>query len=221
MSMIRVITANLLNGRAAPSVLRRLIRAERPHIFAAQELAPNAARVLEEEFPHGRLDPRVDYHGVGLALRYEADVKRLPLAHRDGLQTVLEQGTWPELGRPVEIISVHLANPILRPVRRSMEIRRRQTEQLLGHVSNRRPRVLTGDFNASPLWPLYRRLSAEMTDAARATESESRTWAPTWWMPRLLRIDHVFVQDLTPVRVRVRRVRRSDHSAVIADLDTT
>ncbi len=220
MATFRIITANLFNGRTTPSVLRRLLRAEHPHVFAAQELAPNAARVIERELPHGRLDPRIDYHGMGLALRHPAVVERFDLEHRTGLQAELSDAVWPDLDRSLEVITVHLANPVLRPVRRNIEIRRRQTSQLVRHVRDHPARrIVVGDFNATPLWPAYRAVAGVMTDAPRAVDWDRRTWAPVWWMPRLLRIDHVFSQGVIPIRARTRRIRRSDHSALIVDFE--
>ncbi len=220
MSTIRVITANLLNGRATPSALKRLLRAERPHVFAAQELAPNAARVVADEMHHGVLNPRIDYHGNGLALRREGVVERFDLDHRQALRALLVPELWPELTLPLEVITVHIASPVVRPFGKSREMRRRQIEQLMEHVrAEPRVRIVLGDFNATPLWPAYRKVAAVMTDAPRAVGSHARTWAPTWWMPRLLRIDHVFSQGLIPIKSRTRRVLRSDHSALVVDFE--
>ena len=123
-------------------------------MVCAQELAPNAARVLADELPFGRLDPRLDFNGTGLALRYQARVERFPLEHHDGLRAVLQPEVWPNAARPIEIFTVHIANPLLRPIRRSLEIRRLQTDQILEHLGEeRRPRILVGDLNATPIWP--------------------------------------------------------------------
>ncbi len=216
---LRLISTNLYNGRASPAALRRLLRSELPHVVAPQELAPNAARVIAAELPRGMLDPRLDHHGGGLALRHAADVERFPLEHRDGHRAVLLPGDWPGLETPLEIIAVHLMSPVVTPIRRSIEIRRKQLEQILAHVRRERgPRILLGDFNATPLWPAYRRLAAVLQDAARAVDTPQRTWAPAWWMPRLLRIDHAFVEGAVPVAVKTRRIRGADHSALVVDV---
>jgi endonuclease/exonuclease/phosphatase family metal-dependent hydrolase len=213
-------TVNLGNGAASPTAVRRLLRAERPHVVAAQELAPDAAAALAGELPHGRLDPGIDYHGAGLALRHPGVVERFPLEHRDGMRAVLEPALWPGLSSPLEILTVHLHNPIDRPLRRAAEIRRNQVEQLLGHVSaTPMSRVLAGDLNATPRWRAYRRLAAVLGDAPLMTGGARRTWSPGWWLPRFLRIDHVLVTGVVPVRAVTRRIRRTDHSAVIVDFD--
>jgi endonuclease/exonuclease/phosphatase (EEP) superfamily protein YafD len=93
---------------------------------------------------------------------------------------------------------------------------------VLAHVREYpRARIFIGDFNATPLWPPYRAIAGVMSDAPRALGTAQRTWAPLWWMPRLLRIDHVFAQGMVPIKSRTRRIRRSDHSALIVDFETT
>jgi endonuclease/exonuclease/phosphatase (EEP) superfamily protein YafD len=79
--------------------------------------------------------------------------------------------------------------------------------------------VIIGDMNSSPAWPEYRLLSKLGIDAARATGSARRTWAPFVRGPRLLRIDHAFVSGVTPVTTGVVPVRGTDHAALIVDLE--
>jgi endonuclease/exonuclease/phosphatase (EEP) superfamily protein YafD len=79
-------------------------------------------------------------------------------------------------------------------------------------------------MNASPSWPVYRRLAERWDDlvagaAAEAGVKSDPTWAwrPGW--PRLLRIDHVFGTGARVVRTQVEPVRGSDHAAVVVDLE--
>ena len=216
---LRIVTVNLFNGAASPKALGRFLQRTRPDVVATQELAPNAAAVLEAEFAHGRLEPRLDYLGAGLSLRHPALVERFPLAHRDGLRSTLLPGEWPQLSQPLEVISVHIANPLLRPFARYRAIRGRQVDQILDHVrAASAPRLLVGDFNATPLWPVHRRLAGVLDDAAKALGRPRRTWGLRWWAPRLLRIDHAFSQELVPVSVEVARIGGADHSALILDI---
>jgi hypothetical protein len=85
------------------------------------------------------------------------------------------------------------------------------------------PRVLIGDFNATPLWPLYRRTASQFTDAAvavarRRGSRPSATWSPRPGMPKLFRIDHGFVRGLDVEEFKVFEVPGSDHSAIVMDL---
>jgi len=98
-------------------------------------------------------------------------------------------------------------------------IRRAQVERIVEHVrTERHARVLVGDFNATPRWPAYRRIAAVIQDAPLVVGRPSRTWAPTWWMPRLLRIDHAFVEGAVPYSAKTRRIRGADHSALVVDV---
>ena len=216
--MLRVMTINLYNGRADASSLAALLDEVRPGLLAAQELAPDAAAVIAERLPHGRLLPSLDHRGRGLASRREIDVEDLPLPHRPGLR-----GRLQEAGREVEAISVHLANPVDAPRPRLAE-RRRQVAALLPVVARPGVRVLMGDLNSTPVWPAYRQLTGHLTDvvAAHAAERGTRP-LPTWgyrpWLPAVLRIDHVLAAGMKAVAVQVRRIRGADHRAVVADLE--
>jgi endonuclease/exonuclease/phosphatase (EEP) superfamily protein YafD len=80
------------------------------------------------------------------------------------------------------------------------------------------PRVVVGDMNATPAWPLYRSLKRLGVDAARAAGSPRRTWSPQWWQPALLRIDHAFVHRADVLAIGRARVRGTDHRALIVDV---
>jgi len=86
-----------------------------------------------------------------------------------------------------------------------------------------RARVLVGDFNATPLWPVYRRVALHMTDAAidvaqRRGRPLERTWGPWHGSPRLLRIDHGFVRAAEVEDFQVVSVPGSDHSGIVLDV---
>ena len=103
--------------------------------------------------------------------------------------------------------------------------RRPQLRDLTRHLteSPRGARVMVGDFNSTPLWPVYRSVRSHMDDAAvavaeRRGERPARTWGPWHGAPRLLRIDHGFVAGAEPEAFRVVEVPGSDHSAVVLDV---
>ena len=163
---------------------------------------------------------------MGIALRHPAPVEYLPLPLRNARIARLEPADWPELTTRVEVINAHLANPIMFPQTRSVRLRR---EQVAGLRSYQQPprtphRVLVGDFNATPLWPAYRRLTTDLSDAALILSSNNghkpgRTWAPRGATRPLLRIDHVLVNGLKPLDLRVVEVPGSDHAGVLVDLE--
>lgn len=121
-------------------------------------------------------------------------------------------------GRDVHFLNTHLS------VRHRERVR--QVEALLGaewiaRAEQDKPLILCGDFNASPLSPVYRQLAARLVDVQRATARKERaTWPsrlPFW------RIDHVFTSR--SIRVRGCEVlrdpvarRASDHLPLVVDL---
>ena len=218
--MLRLISANLRHGGADPAALEDLIARENAAIVAVQELGPALAETLGRMLPHGKLEPTPDGLGLGVALRRPAVVERLPLPVRDARVARLEAEDWPELDGRIEILNVHIAAPHTRDWhRRGGQVA--GLEAYLEKVPG--PRVLVGDLNATPLWPVYRRLVARLEDgarivAARAGQPPRRTWGPTEGSPRVLRIDHVLVDAVDVHDVRVVSLPGSDHSALVVDL---
>ena len=219
--VVRVLTANLANGDAAAASLQSALEAARPDIAAFQELAPAQGRVVEQHFPHGFLDPRRDYHGMGIAAHQPVAVERFPMTHRDGWRALLRPDDWRQLNEEIELINVHIQNPLMLPLRETSANRRGQVDDILAYAkAHRMPRIIVGDMNSSPAWRSYKRLAAQFQDAALAVETAEPTWAYFPWMPRLLRIDHVFIEGLVAVNTHTVKIKGTDHSAVVADLRT-
>jgi len=217
--VLRVLTANLYNGKAAIGSLRKVLEREQPDIAAFQELDPAQARVVERHFAFGRLDPRRDFHGMGIAAVNPIEVERFPMTHRDGWKGLLREGAWPQLDRDVELLNVHIQNPLMRPLRETTANRAGQVDDILSYVGAKRmARVVVGDMNASPRWNVYKRLAARLQDAALAADTAKATWTYFSPLPRILRIDHVFIEGLVALQTRPVRIRGTDHSALVADL---
>jgi endonuclease/exonuclease/phosphatase (EEP) superfamily protein YafD len=156
-----------------------------------------------------------------LALKAPGLIERLPMAYRDGLIARLETPEWPG---SLEVVNIHMMNPILWPPWKSVELRGRQLDALLAHIEQPGTRLIAGDFNASPVWPVYRRLTARLEDAAVSAARERgvkpfRTWGPTPASPRMLRIDHVFVERVRPIDIRRVEIPGSDHSGLLVDVE--
>jgi endonuclease/exonuclease/phosphatase (EEP) superfamily protein YafD len=220
MALLRILSINLLVDRADPGDLRRVILDADPDVVCTQEMGPETVAVVADILPHGRLEPRDDLFGMGIATRYPATVEPLSIEARSGWVARLEPDGWPGLGRPLDIYDVHLTNPVDWPWRASRDARRRQIARIAASVEERRAAsTVIGDMNASPSWPEYRLLSAIGADAARATDSARRTWSHFVWGPRLLRIDHAFVSGVRPIATSIAQVRGSDHRALIVDIE--
>ncbi len=224
---LRILSANLLNGRADPQELADLVRRLAVDVAALQELSPEQAEALAEVLPFGSLRPARDYNGMGIALRGPARESRVALPRRDALVAELGPEAWSELAAPVEIVNVHVTAPHARPAGwRTLAERRAQLRGLLAHLAatpERTPQVVIGDFNATPLWPVYRRVALLRRDAARASAKRNGhrprpTWGPGTRAPRVLRIDHAFVQGLRVEEFRVERIAGSDHDAIVVDV---
>jgi vancomycin resistance protein VanJ len=219
---LRILSANLANGLADPDAFADLVETVEPDVVAVQELAPAQAEALARVLPFGKLDPALDHRGMGVALRAPGSVRSLRLPYRSAIVAEVSGRADEE---PVEVLNVHLAAPHVRPVIQRNRERRGQLRDVLAYLDARprRHRVLTGDLNATPLWPAYRRLRTRFDDAAveaarRIGRRPGRTWGPWAGSVRLLRIDHVLVRGLVATESRVLPVRGSDHSALVADL---
>ena len=220
---LRILSANLWNGRADPDAFARVVESLRPDVVAVQELAPEHAEALARMMPHGALAPARDHRGMGLALRRPGVVRRVALPYRDAHVVDVPLGD-----EVVEVLNVHILAPHAQPPWWMWRVRCGQVRALAAYLdaAPRRHRVVVGDLNATPLWPAYRRLTARLTDGAveAARQNGHRpqpTWSPWPGAARLLRIDHILVSGLAVHDVRVVPVAGSDHSAVVADVSAT
>ena len=126
---------------------------------------------------------------------------------------------------PLEVVNVHVTAPHVLPLGSSIGLRRRQAHILDDFLAKppEGARLMLGDFNSTPAWPFYRRMTRRLRDAAVEVASKRgrqpfRTWGPTPGAPRLLRIDHAFVSGIEVEDFQVLPVKQSDHSAILVDL---
>lgn len=221
MTSIRVLTANLFNGRAHPLEFGKLLDRAQPDVIAVQELAPNVAPEIASRFSYRDLDARLDHRGLGIASRFPATFGGVPMANRPARFATIQSGDT-----TLELVNVHLLNPLQFPWWASVRGRTEQISSVARFFGSRpeRPRLVVGDMNASPAWPAYRKLKQGFDDqvaktAARNGSRAKPTWAYRDGLPRMLRIDHVFGSGIEPVSAEVRRVMGSDHAALVVDLD--
>ncbi|MGH8915910.1 MAG: endonuclease/exonuclease/phosphatase family protein [Acidimicrobiia bacterium] len=217
----RLMTANLLNGRADAGHLARILDRVEPDLVMTQELGPDAAQAIAERYPHHDLRPGLDHRGRGIASRFDAEFGSVDLGWRSG--------SWGRVdidGRSLLVATVHLLNPVDFPWWVTARRRGRQLDALfswMDGVAHEGPFILAGDMNASPKWPVYRRLNARWKDlVAEAGRISEITPAPTWgWRPgwpRVLRIDHVLGAGVEALAAGTEMVTGSDHAAVVVDL---
>ena len=218
-------TANLWADRVDAAGFAERVRHFEPDVVCTQELNPAAADKLAEIYPFGELNAANDFRGMGIALARPGKVTPLELPHKGGLIAVLEPADWPMLSEPLEIVNLHFAAPAPRSIVRANIARRGQWKGFTDYLASapRHPRLVLGDMNATPLWPLYRRLTGRFEDAHRTVAKRfgrftRRTWGPRPNWPRLLRIDHVFTDGVAVSDLWVVPIPGSDHSAIIFDI---
>ena len=217
---LRVMTANLWGGNSDPAGLRRVLEEQQPDVLAVQELQHANAGVIADHFAYHGLAPHHETLGTGVATTRSAAFTRLPMPYRAGWVAMLRAEAWPGMLSSVEIINLHLANPIDWPWWRAAIVRSRQLGSLETHLdASLGAAVVVGDFNASPAWPAYRRLRRRLDDAAVVTGTTARTWRFQARTPPLLRIDHALVAGVRPLHTATVEVPGADHLALVVDLD--
>lgn len=215
----RLMTANLLHQRSDRADFARFLAYHDPDVVVTQELGSDAADVLASAYDFHRLRPSLDFTGRGIATRFPAEFGDIDMPGRQGTSAIVDVS-----GVRVWLAGIHLLNPVVFPWWATARQRRLQLAGLLEWMEYAgEPRLVAGDFNASPRWPAYKRMASQSVDlvADWATErgvGPERTWAwrPGW--PRLLRIDHVFGTGLKATNVQVGTIAGTDHNPVIADL---
>lgn len=219
---LRILTQNLYNGGADPADLARVLDRFQPDLVAVQELSANAAPVLESWAVTALLDPRDDTTGMGVAVRAAAGLSRLDFPVRRPILARLSGDAW-ELACDVDVINAHVMNPLVRPLGLTRRIRSQELlglREALSAESGADARVVVGDLNSSPAWPLYRSLSRIATDAAKQARTAKRTWGPQPGSPRMLRIDHAFLRGpLRAIRTQLVDLAGTDHSGLLVDID--
>jgi endonuclease/exonuclease/phosphatase family metal-dependent hydrolase len=223
MGGFRLMTANLLNGRADPAHVAEILDRLEPTIVVIQEMGPDIAEVIADRYPHHDLAPALDHEGRGVASRLPAEFGSRRLSWR-----ALVSARFDIDGEPVVVAGIHMRNPVVFPWWRSVRLRGEQIDAVFSWADSEvggARFVLAGDMNASPAWPAYRRVAGRWSDLVLdRAEAEGGRPAPTWgWRPgwpRLLRIDHVFGQGVAVGLVRIEPVRGSDHAAVVVDVET-
>jgi endonuclease/exonuclease/phosphatase family metal-dependent hydrolase len=220
-------------GRVDPVAFCELMTALRADVVVMQESdVVHSDALAAAGWPHGHFEPRADHTGMGIALRNPvAAVTPVPMAWREGWEATLEPAHWPQLSRPLTITNLHVAAPhVRRPPFYGFLLRRRQANQLDAHFEAKLPaadsagraNLVIGDFNATPIWPLYGRIAKHFTDEAIAVAQRlGRDVEPTWGplgRARRLRLDHAMTRGISARDVHVVAIEGSDHSALVVDL---
>ncbi|TDD50447.1 endonuclease/exonuclease/phosphatase family protein [Nonomuraea terrae] len=215
----RVMTINMLFGRADVATIMKLIQEFDPDVLSTQELTPDAvadldAAGLKTLMPHRVLQDEWSATGSGLFSKHPVQPLTNwtpPPGHRMPAAVVLLPG-----GEPIEFIDAH-PYPPLGPQVNDWNA----ALAALPSASPQRIRVIAGDFNASLDHAALRALlSRGYKDAAdQVGAGLIPTWPANKRVPPIITIDHVLVDRRVGVKeVSVRDVPRTDHRAVLARL---
>lgn len=216
---LKVLSVNLLFGRAEPAAVIDLVRRLDPDVISAQELTPGAVEKLDAAglatlMPHRYLQDEWSAGGAGLYAKYPLTPRAnlfQPIGHNMPAAALALPG-----GAPVEIVNVHPYPPLGSQIHEWTAA----IDALPG--AGRGPiRILAGDFNASlDHAPLRRLLGRGYVDAADAVgEGLTPTWPANRRTPPIITIDHVLADERAGVvDVSIHTIAGTDHRAVFADL---
>jgi endonuclease/exonuclease/phosphatase (EEP) superfamily protein YafD len=222
--VLRVITANLLRGRADEEALVRLVQRNGVDVLFLQELTESAVVRLKQAgladvLPHEMIDVR------GESSRGSGMYARFPLAEGRALPPSFAAQPVARLELPggpgVDLVCVHTQPP--NPPLPGQVGKWREELSLLPPSADSvdaPPVVLAGDFNATLDHESFRGLlrRGHVDAAAQLGRGLVPTWAPFPGWPGLLTIDHVLVDPRCAVlAVEVHPLPGSDHRAVYAE----
>ena len=217
--VLRVLTVNLLCGRADVEAVVALVRQTGADVLFLQELTGDTVTRLKQAglgdlMPQKAPEPRGGPRGSGIYSRFPlSDGPPLVPVHAAQPTEVLKLPG----GEMVELACVH-PHPPRPPWSRGVARWRRELAVL--PPPGELPRVLAGDFNATLDHAVFRSvLRLGYADAAlQAGKALTPTWGPAG-RPALITIDHVLVDRRCAVLASaVHAVPGSDHRAVYAEV---
>lgn len=141
---LRILSANLLNGRACMESLIDTVHALAVDVLALQEVSPEQAEALAGVLPHGQIRPDYNYVGMALATRRPCDIHLVPMSWGFGQTVRLEPEDWNGLSRPIEISNIHIAAPHMYWPAPGFYLRRKQIRELMAYLETRRHRAGEG-----------------------------------------------------------------------------
>jgi endonuclease/exonuclease/phosphatase family metal-dependent hydrolase len=219
--VLRVLTANLLAGRAGADAVVGLVRSTRADVLFLQELTDDAVTRLKRAglsrlLPHEMTSPR---NGP----RANAIYARHPLSDR--LAPAPSVGAQPAArlqlpsGSPAQLLCIHLRPPKPRLSRSSVTGWRDELLQL--PAPGDPPLILAGDFNSTLDHAQFRCLlrRGHVDAASQAGNGLVPTWGPVpGRRPALLALDHVLLDPRCAVlATSAHLLPGSDHRAVFAE----
>lgn len=215
---LRVMTINILRENRQAAAIEGVIVAATPDVVALQELTPAMLPLLDAlrpTYPHQFVRAQDNHFGIALLSRLPLDDQQVIALGDSAFPMLLATLTWD--GRRLTLAALHPVPPrhpagsALRD--RQLALAAAQLATLDG------PRVVLGDFNATPFSAALRAFEQHVgvVNAARGHGLQ-----PTWNARRYpfgIAIDHVLITpDLRALDRRVGPAVGSDHFPLSADL---
>ena len=220
--VLRVLTANLLAGRASAEAVTGLVRRTHADVLFVQELTSRAADRLDRAGLGGLLPHRVTQpvpHGSGGSIYARYPLRGRPPAAPSPAVRCTARLELPS-GQSVELACIHAAPP--KPPWSPGATARWRCELAALPAPGDGPCILAGDFNATLDHAQFRQLLRRgWADAAsQAGHGLSQTWGPRpSRRPALLAIDHVLADGRCAVLATAAcRLTGTDHRALYAEL---
>jgi endonuclease/exonuclease/phosphatase (EEP) superfamily protein YafD len=219
---LRVISANLREGRADPDDLVRSAR-EQADVVAFQELTPRvvdrlSTAGLDAIFPYRWLDARGNSQGVGVWSRFPLVATRRIRGYTYAAVSARIRVAGVSIDPAVVV--VHLAGPWPYPI----DAWRRDLDRLPATLLDVAERsgsgcvIVAGDFNGTIDMRPFRDL---LRDGYReAAEQSGAGILPTFpvqsRVPPLIAIDHILTRNCTATSLRTTTIEQSDHRGIVA-----
>jgi endonuclease/exonuclease/phosphatase (EEP) superfamily protein YafD len=220
--VLRVLTANLLAGRASAEAVTGLVRRKHADVLFVQELTSEAAGRLERAGLGDLLPYRVTQpmpHGTAGSIYARYPLRGGPLAASAPAVRCTAGLDLPS-GQLVRLACIHAAPP--KPPWSPGATARWRSQLAALPAPGDSPCILAGDFNATLDHAQFRQLLRRgYADAAsQAGHGLSPTWGPRpGRRPGLLAIDHILTgRGCSVLATSACRLSGSDHRALYAEL---
>jgi endonuclease/exonuclease/phosphatase (EEP) superfamily protein YafD len=221
--VLRVLTVNLLNGRAAGGQLVELVRSTGADVLFVQELTEDAVSRLKQAglsdlLPHEVTDIiGYRYRGSGIYARYPLQPGLTIGPSYASQPTARLDLPW---GRSVQLVCVHPHPPM--PPWHAPAAPRWRFELAALPPPGDLPVILAGDYNATLDHAEFRRLLrlGHVDAASQVGNGLVPTWGPEPnGRPTLLPFDHVLIDPRCAVlATSTHQLPCSDHRALYAEL---
>ncbi len=220
--VLRVLTANLLAGRAGAEAVAELVRRKHADVLFVQELTVQAAARLQQAglgdlLPHRVTQPAP--HGARGSIYARYPLHGGPLASPVSAARCTARLDFPS-GQFVQLACIHAAPP--KPPWSPGATARWRGQLSALPAPGDSPRILAGDFNATLDHAQFRQLLRRgyVDAASQAGNGLSFTWGPR---PdrrlTLLAIDHVLIdRRCAALTTSAHWLTGSDHRALYAEL---